>query len=191
MPAIFPLTQHVLGPGSANNDLRAQRGHTDLNAGISIGSQLANEQLIKLGVEHAIGNKLQADRIMACVSAAAGEACAWRIARRSIHLTASGSPQMPSTTCLPLLADGGRHRGRLLPLPRKSQTELSTVSQPAKARAADSSCPLEVGTLCMGSLALALVQAFPSISRLPRIVTPLGATRDTHIMGCTDRAFGY
>lgn len=53
------LTEHVLCAGSADDDLRLQRGHADLHAGVAVLRKLAGEHLVELGEEHAIGNELQ------------------------------------------------------------------------------------------------------------------------------------
>lgn len=44
--------------GGADDDLRLERGHADLNAGVAVLSKLAGEHLVELGEEDAIGNEL-------------------------------------------------------------------------------------------------------------------------------------
>ena len=53
------LTEHVLCAGGADDDLRAQRRHTDLHAAVAVLGQLPGQQLIQLGVEHTVGYELQ------------------------------------------------------------------------------------------------------------------------------------
>jgi hypothetical protein len=53
------LTQHVLCPGGADDDLCAHGGHTDLHARVAILCQLTSQQLVQLGEEHAIGDELK------------------------------------------------------------------------------------------------------------------------------------
>jgi hypothetical protein len=58
------LTQHVLSPGGTDNDLCAHGGHADLNTRVAILSQLTSQELVQLGVEHAIRNELQSTTCM-------------------------------------------------------------------------------------------------------------------------------
>jgi len=52
------LTEHVLGAGGTDDDLVTSGGLTNLDARVAIFGQLTHEQLVQLGVEDAIGNKL-------------------------------------------------------------------------------------------------------------------------------------
>lgn len=55
------LTQHVLCPGGTDDDLGAQGGHTDLHTRVAILSKLTGQQLIQLGIEHAVCNELKSE----------------------------------------------------------------------------------------------------------------------------------
>jgi hypothetical protein len=52
------LTKNILGSGGLNDDLGSGGSHTDLNTGVTFLGELALEELVKLGVENAIGNEL-------------------------------------------------------------------------------------------------------------------------------------
>jgi len=52
-------TQHVLGAGGLDDDLRAQRGDTHIHARVAVLCKLADEQLVQLRVEDAIGDELR------------------------------------------------------------------------------------------------------------------------------------
>lgn len=58
MPPFTRRTKNTLGAGGADDDLGTQWGDAHLHAGVAILSQLTGEQLVQLGVEHAIGHKL-------------------------------------------------------------------------------------------------------------------------------------
>ncbi|KAG5460427.1 MAG: hypothetical protein BJ554DRAFT_7524, partial [Olpidium bornovanus] len=53
-----PLAEDLLRLGGADDDLRARGGHADLHAGIALLRELAREELIELGVEDAVRDKL-------------------------------------------------------------------------------------------------------------------------------------
>jgi len=54
------LTQHVLSAGRADDDLRAHGSHAHFNTGVAILGKLTSQQLVELGVEHAVCDELQA-----------------------------------------------------------------------------------------------------------------------------------
>lgn len=58
LPAAI-LTQHVLCPCGADDDLSAHGGHTDLHTTVAILCELPCQELIELGVKHAICNELR------------------------------------------------------------------------------------------------------------------------------------
>jgi hypothetical protein len=58
LDALVVLAQHVLRVGGADDDLRADGGHANLHAGVTSGAQLADEELVELSMEHAIGDEL-------------------------------------------------------------------------------------------------------------------------------------
>ena len=55
------LAQDVLGAGGHDDDLGPGRGHTDLDAGVTILGQLLGEEAVQFGLEHTIGHKLQTE----------------------------------------------------------------------------------------------------------------------------------
>mmetsp|Transcript_18878 Transcript_18878/g.25601 ORF Transcript_18878/g.25601 Transcript_18878/m.25601 type:complete len:200 (+) Transcript_18878:259-858(+) len=52
------LAEHILGAGGLDDDLSAERSHADLNTGVSDLGELLAEQLVDLGVEHAVRHEL-------------------------------------------------------------------------------------------------------------------------------------
>ena len=54
------LSEHVLGAGGHDNDLGPGGRHTDLDTGVAILGQLTSEELVQLGLEHAVGDELEA-----------------------------------------------------------------------------------------------------------------------------------
>ena len=54
------LTKNVLCPCGPDDDLCPHRSNTDLHAGVSVLSQLPGKELVKLGIENAICDELQA-----------------------------------------------------------------------------------------------------------------------------------
>ena len=56
------LPEHVLGAGGQDDDLGTGRGYANLHARVAILSQLTSEELVELGLEHAIGHELKGGR---------------------------------------------------------------------------------------------------------------------------------
>ena len=56
--ALALLAEHVLRPGGADDDLRAQRRHSHFHARVAVLRELAREELVELGVEEAVGHEL-------------------------------------------------------------------------------------------------------------------------------------
>lgn len=54
------LTKNVLCPCGPDDDLCPHGSHTDLDAGVAVLSQLSGKELVKLGIEYAICDELQA-----------------------------------------------------------------------------------------------------------------------------------
>jgi hypothetical protein len=54
------LAEHVLGARGADDDLRAHRGHADLDAGVSVLGELPGQHLVQLGIEDTIADELRA-----------------------------------------------------------------------------------------------------------------------------------
>lgn len=52
------LSENLLGVGGADDDVGDGRGDADLNAGVSLLSELALEELVQLGVEDTVGDEL-------------------------------------------------------------------------------------------------------------------------------------
>jgi len=52
------LTEHILGLGSLDDNLGALGSNADFNASIALLGELTGEELVQLGVEDTIGNKL-------------------------------------------------------------------------------------------------------------------------------------
>ena len=58
LDALVVLAKDFLGVGGADDDLRADWGHADLDAGVALLAEFFREELVELGVEDAIGNEL-------------------------------------------------------------------------------------------------------------------------------------
>lgn len=58
------LAQNVLGSGGHDDDLGPGGGDSDLDAGVTIFGQLASQELVQLGFENAVGDKLERDKIV-------------------------------------------------------------------------------------------------------------------------------
>ena len=56
------LTEHILGACGPDDDLSPHGGHADLNARVSILSQLPVEELVQLGIEDAVRDELRPGR---------------------------------------------------------------------------------------------------------------------------------
>jgi len=56
------LAQNVLGSGGHDDDLGPGGGDSDLDAGVTIFGQLASQELVQLGFENAVGDKLEGDK---------------------------------------------------------------------------------------------------------------------------------
>jgi hypothetical protein len=56
------LTQHVLRARGADDDLRAHGRLAHLHAAVAVLGQLPHQELIELGVEHAVRNELRSGR---------------------------------------------------------------------------------------------------------------------------------
>ena len=54
------LAKDVLGPGGHDDDLSPGGGDPDLHAGVAILGELAGQELVELGLEHAVGDELEA-----------------------------------------------------------------------------------------------------------------------------------
>ena len=52
------LAQNVLGPGGHDDDLGPGRGDPDFDAGVTILGQLTSQELVQLGFENAVRDKL-------------------------------------------------------------------------------------------------------------------------------------
>ena len=53
--------ENVLGARGTDDDLGTQRGHAHLDAGVAVRGKLAGQQLVELGVEDTVGDKLRGE----------------------------------------------------------------------------------------------------------------------------------
>jgi hypothetical protein len=90
-------TEHVLGAGGADDDLRAHRRLADLDAAVPVLRQFPQQQLVQLGEEHAIGHELGGGagrrRGRGQRSGRASERGRWRAARGSARALPRGAPR--------------------------------------------------------------------------------------------------
>ncbi len=98
-------TQHILGAGSLDDNLSAQRGHAHIHAGVAVLSELAGQQLVQLRIEHTIGHELHA--------------------RRSRHINALTSPNSEPLTLL--LSRGATPPNHATTVLLRAQTHLSLL----------------------------------------------------------------